>query len=219
MCHCTGLVRAPGGWNSQFLRRSGTWRWQDRNLYTSAATTPRTDPLPLISLSGRIDPRAAVRPGGLSHRKLSMTPLFLLPFLSDIPPQYCCFCCLCSQIYPHNITVSAACALRYTPTILLFLLPVLSDIPPPYYCFCHLRSQIHPPPTTVSAACPFRYTPTILLFLLPVLSDIPPQYYCFCCLSYQIYHPQHTGVVCIEFIQYGILLSYEPTLITYEHLH
>ena len=79
--------------------------------------------------------------------------LFLLPVLSDILPQYYCFSypvfsdkppqCYCFfflsyQIYPNNITVSFACPIRYTPTILLFLLFFLSDIPPQYYCFCSM---------------------------------------------------------------------------------
>ena len=74
----------------------------------------RRDPLLLISVSGRIDPGVVVRIGRLSQRKISMTPLFLLPVLSDITPKY---------------YVSATCAVRYTPTVLLFLLPVIKFIP------------------------------------------------------------------------------------------
>jgi len=138
--------------------------------------------------------------GGLSQRKISMTP-------------YNCSCCLSYQIYHHNTTVSATCPIRYTPTILLFLLPVLSDISPQYYSFCCLSYKIYPHNTTVSTVCPIRNIPTILLFLLPVLSDILPHYYCFCCLSYQI-NPHHNTVSAACPIRYTpkILLFLLPVL-------
>ena len=146
-------------------------------LYASASLTPRRDPLFFISVSGRIETTAVVRPGILRQRKNSKIALFLLAILSDTPPQYYCFYWLFYQINPHNITVSADYSIRYTPTILLFLLAILSDTPPQYYCFYWLFYQIHPHNITVSVACPIRYTPIILLFLLTVLLDIPPQYY------------------------------------------
>ena len=106
---------------------------------------PRMDPLLFISIGGKILTKAVVQPGGLSQRKISKTALLLLPVLSDtpknitvsfacpiiytprillflllflsyIPPQYYCFCCLSYQIYPHNITVSAACGVKVTST-------------------------------------------------------------------------------------------------------
>jgi hypothetical protein len=160
MYRCTGLVRAAGVWDSQEFWTSGTWRCQDCQLYASVAFTPRRYPLLFISVSGRTYTRAVVRPGGLSQRKISKTPLFLLPVLSDIPPPpSITLSDVCDQIYPHkftlsaawdqkypnNITVSATCPIRYTPTILLFLLPEI------------------------------RYTPKIILFLVLVLLDIFPQ--------------------------------------------
>jgi len=156
MYYCTGLVRAAGGWGSQEIWTSGTWRCQDCQLYASTAFTPRRDPLLLISVSGRILIWAEVRPGGLSQKK-----------------------------FKGHINC-VACTIRYTSKILLFLLPILSDIPPQYYCFCCLSYQIFPLSTTVSVASFIRYTHTIVLTLLTVQSYIThppsPQYYCFCCL-------------------------------------
>ena len=71
--------------------------------------------------------------------------LFLFPVVSDITPQYYCFCCHLYQIYlvlpfitdmPQNFTASVAFPIRYIATIFLFLLPFLSDITPQYCCFC-----------------------------------------------------------------------------------
>jgi len=62
--------------------------------------------------------------------------LFLLPFLSDIPQIYYCFCCLPYQIKIQIISLTVACSIRYIHTTLLILLPVLSDLNPRYYSFC-----------------------------------------------------------------------------------
>ena len=141
--------------------------------------------------------------------------MFLLPAISDITPQYCCFCCASYHIYPHNITVSVTSLIRLNTKLFLSLFLVLSDIIPKYYfsswlsyqilpvhcfCFCCLPYQIHPHNVTVSAASSFKYTTTILLFLLPHLPDKTAKYFfsiarrvrftptksCFSYFSYQI---------------------------------
>ena len=56
--------------------------------------------------------------------------LFLLPVLSDIPPQYYCFFRQVLQIKPHNITASVDSHITYNPKKLLFSLPVLLVITP-----------------------------------------------------------------------------------------
>jgi hypothetical protein len=81
---CKGLVSVAGVWDAQYLRISGTWRWKDFQLYASAAFTPRKDTLLLISVSGRIYDKAVERMKKKKQKRISMTPLFLFPLLSDI---------------------------------------------------------------------------------------------------------------------------------------
>ena len=139
--------------------------------------------------------------------------MFLLPFLSDIPPHYYCFCCMSYQIYPQSIIVYVACPIRYTPTILLFLLHVISDIPPQYYCFCCFSYQIYPHNIIVSVVCPIRYTPTILLFLLPVLSDIPHNITVSAACAVKVTSTAHWSLL-HKITLYPILSRYEPAWIT-----
>ena len=67
-------LRVPGGWGSPYFQTVGTWRWQGCQPYAPAAFIPQEIFLVFICVSGRIDPRAIVRPEGLCQWKIPMTP-------------------------------------------------------------------------------------------------------------------------------------------------
>jgi len=175
MYYCTGLVRAAGVWGSQVLWTSRTWKWEDGQLHASAAFTPRRHPLLFISVSDRFDHRAVEWPGGLSERTFSFTPLFSLPVLSDIPPHNINVSVASTIRYTPTLLLFLQPVIRYTPTILLFLKPVLSDIPSQCFSSLKLCRQIHPQNIAVSGACAVIYISKIYLFLKNVLSDMPSQ--------------------------------------------
>jgi hypothetical protein len=89
MYHCTGLRSGPGGWDSQEFWKTGTWKWQDCQLYASAVSISSRDSLLLTSAGGNMETSAVLRPVGLSQRKISMTPFFLLPVIGNTPTVHC----------------------------------------------------------------------------------------------------------------------------------
>ena len=73
--------RAPGDWGFQGFQTIGTWRWQGCQPYAPAAFTPQGGSLVLISARGSVDHRAIVRPGGLSHWKISVSQSRIKPVI------------------------------------------------------------------------------------------------------------------------------------------
>jgi hypothetical protein len=67
-------LRTQGGWRPQNVQTVSTWRRQDCQPYATAAFTTQEIPLLFISVRGWVDPRAIMRPEGLSQWKFQTTP-------------------------------------------------------------------------------------------------------------------------------------------------
>jgi hypothetical protein len=126
-------LRVPGVWGSQILRQFV----HEGGKIVSPTHRP---PLPqeiflvLISVTGRVDLRAIVRPEGICQWKIPMTPSQIDPASFRVVAQCLKHCATAPPGIPHQVTVNISI---YTYISCTYIYICVCLCVPFYYSWCH----------------------------------------------------------------------------------